>query len=303
MTEKVERLRFTPPLADLSELKTPKSLPLDSHSPSTAQSESPPPPSKPTLEPPRSPILRQIETRELFEELHTQSLEDSQHAIDRRITDIHNFHTKELEKTQELLEKSKKSDYWGTLQEVSELVIGASSTVAGLALLSSGGAGAGLLIASGIFPVANFALKRLGAWEWLADTIAKDNESLHQRISQTIPSAIGLIVAVTSLGGTAAAAHFAGLPFGEKIFSVVQKASSFLSIGTGAMQGIYQTSKTWTESALVLIQTEGQLMRLHLENAMTQMQLMCQNFAAIVDESAEMLTIERQMKQIIHQTV
>lgn len=306
-TEKVEHLCFIPSSLDLSELKTPKSLPLDSHSPSISQSERKTPSSsfssKPILEPPCSPILRQLETRKLFEELHNHTIENNQRSIDMQIANIHAFHMKELEKAQEILNQSKKSNSWGTLQEVSELAIAATSTVAGLTLLATGGVGAGFLIAGGILPIANFSLKKFGAWEWLAGTIAKDNKSLHQQLSQVIPSAIGLTIAVTSLGGAGAAAYFAALPFGEQVFSIVQKASSFLGIATGTMQGACQFSKTCMESALVLIQTEAQLMRLDLEHAMTQMQTTCQNFANIIDESVEMLTLERQMKQIIHQTV
>lgn len=152
--------------------------------------------------------------------------------IDRLQNEVQDLNKQNADKIRESAKRAQESGVWSYLQTIGTYILTAINTVFGFSLLSSGGTSAGaLLIGAGIVSIANDAMTRCGAWEWLAEQIAGENEELARTLSFVLPGACALVSAGMNFAGfSEASALWNNLDTAEQLLLITQVA---LSLGKG----------------------------------------------------------------------
>lgn len=106
-----------------------------------------------------------------------------------------------------LLEKTSQSTkdvtFWGILEDLSHSVLGSLFFLAGTSALSAGAtATGGGLIVSGVLSISQLYMKHVKVWDWMADSMAKDHQTLHKAIQTYLPAAFGIATAALGIYGS-----------------------------------------------------------------------------------------------------
>lgn len=262
-------------------------------------------PSKPVLEEPKAPVMRALGSMRVLEKLADDFMFNNQDKVNAYIARMNTLDEQEAEKMKETIQRTQDAGFWSYLRDIGSMIMAAISSVFGLSILASGGAplvGAAL-VASGILAIFNFTLKESGAWDWVAKQLANDNEELRKKLATLLPAVVSLVCMVIGIAGTVGASMFVHLDTQQKLLKIGEMVMLFANIFLWTTEGINDNFRCQLESALTLLRTENQVMRLKLQNAMTQMQDVCQNQNELTEVAAQIVRTTTRAVQSIHQAV
>lgn len=262
-------------------------------------------PSKPVLEEPKSCVMRALGSMTTLEKLADDFMFLNQDNVNAYIARMNQLDEEETIKMKESIQRTQDTGFWSYLRDLGSMLIAAISTVFGLSILATGGApliGAAL-VASGILAIFNFTLKESGAWDWVAKQLAQDNEELRVKLATLLPAIVSIICMAVGLAGSWGVSALVHLDLQQKLFKIAETALVFGNCMTYFAEGTNEYYKSKLESALTPLRTENQLMRNKLQNAMTQMQEVCQNQSEITETAAQIVKTTTRAVQSIHQAV
>jgi hypothetical protein len=169
---------------------------------------------------------------------------------------IDEISSENIAKLKESAAKANSSVFWSVLKKIATSLLSAFSVIFGISLLASGGAGfiGGAMIASGILSLANFGLAEMGAWDWVAQQLAQDNEERRQKLAMLLPIASGILCAGIGLVGSAWSIGSNAVNFAEKAVSIAQTTLSLFDGVTTLGKGAADANLLWTQADLTLIQ-------------------------------------------------
>jgi hypothetical protein len=259
-------------------------------------------PSKPDLE---KPIWRLLRTVTAIETLSDSFMELGQVSVEMYMARMQTLSKQEMEKIQEALQHAENAGFWQFLQEIASLILSVTSCIFGFNLNSSGQNAllGGVLIASGLLSIANFAFKETGVWDSVASLMAKENEELRKELSRVLPSVIGLTTALISLGGSTYAAAFTSLDTGQKVLKIGETAAATATNLAAMGQSTHEGRKHFAESEFMRTKVEGQLVLVVLQKTMRQMQELCENQAELTEKASNVVRAAERSIQIIHHSV
>lgn len=197
--------------------------------------------------------------------------------VDRLQGEVQELNKQNAEKVRESAKRAQESGIWSYLQTIGGYIITAFNTIFGCSLYSSGNTTAGaLLIAAGVISLANEAMVNWGAWDWLAEQLAGENEELARFLSFALPGACALLAAGLSFGGMSdALGAWNHLDNTQQLLLIMQVALSLgkgvTSVGKGISDYRLQQSKidlTNIECALTLNEKELEMLTFEMERIM-----------------------------------
>lgn len=197
--------------------------------------------------------------------------------IDKLQSEVQDLNKQNAEKIRESAIRAQGSGFWSYLQTIGTYIITAFNTIFGCSLYSSGNTTAGaLLIGAGVLSLANEAMTHWGAWDWLAEQLAGDNEELARFLSLALPGACALIAAGLTFGGLSEAlGAWNNLDSAEQLLLIMQVALSLgkgvTTVGKGISDYRVQQSKidlTNIECALTLNEKELEMLTFEMEKIM-----------------------------------
>lgn len=240
-----------------------------------------------------------------LEQLGSEMIDLNDKRTEYHFQEIQTLDREEMLKMKEAADRAQTSSFWKFLQDIGSLFSAAFSIVLGLPLLFTG-AGTlvgGAMVAAGILSITNFIFKQTDVWNWLAKSIAGDNENLARNLENILPAVVGVVCGVVGLAGSVGAFFFSSLDFGQKIFTIGQTALNFAEGIVSIGSGYSQARMKWTEGDLTEIQTKSQVHKLHMEYLMVQMQDIFREQTKVDEEAGNIFDAINQSNMIISQQI
>lgn len=212
---------------------------------------------RPRLKPPEaiSSHLSEYEYMELMQSIK-KSGNQITNAVGKRIN-IHTAHIQTLsqqrmEKMKESLDKIAANHWWSLFEKATSSLVSAVSFALGIATLGGGGSLVigGVLVISGIGPIASLICTELGVWDAVADQLAHDDEERRNLIKMAIPTGIGITCGAISLFGGSVAPQL-----GRDAFLGVYKQGVSMFVSTLNAASTFGNGL----SSADLIETQGEL--------------------------------------------
>jgi hypothetical protein len=212
---------------------------------------------KPKITHPSRVPFHEMGLIQAFEDLHatgeklvlafTKSLHDGKEKL--RTLSLEN-----IEKLKEAAQRAQESGFWSMLQKIGESILAAITTVLGISLIASGAGSVigGVMIASGILTLANFAMRETGSWDFVAKKLSSDQE-MQKKLVVVLPMATSLVSTVLSLGGSVATTLWTSLSVTQKALALAQTAMSFYQGFTTAGKELAEARALWTQADLALL--------------------------------------------------
>jgi hypothetical protein len=231
--------------------------------------------SKPKITHPSRVPFHEMGLIQAFEDLHatgeklittfTKSLQDGKEKL--RTLSLEN-----IEKLKEAALRAQESGFWSMLQKIGECILAAISTVLGVSLVASGAGSVigGVMIASGILTLANFAMRETGSWDFVAKKLSSDQD-MQKKLVVVLPMATSLVATVLSLGGSVATSLWTSLSMTQKALAFAQTAMSFYQGFTTAGKGLAEAKALWTQADLALLDMHISIERAVFESKNTLM--------------------------------
>jgi len=274
-------------------------------------------PSKPTLEKPKdpkhveeekklktNPVPHLIEMVRCLEKLGKEVSQMQKKRVEALAAKMREFTLEEAKVQEEALALSKQVGLWSFLEDLGNMILGGISSVFGytIATTSSPLVG-GMLITAGVMSVTNIVFKHADVWSYLAHEVAGEDQELEKKLLTYLPAAFGITSTALGIAGTCGAWYIGGLtPMGEFI-SVLNTAASLAQAGTALTNSHFRSKQSWTQADLSLLQNKGQWAKMHIQNAMEEMQEFAESQSAIMELAAQIVNSTRRGIQITQQVV
>jgi uncharacterized protein YoxC len=228
--------------------------------PSATDSIETAPPTPPIYKPskPALPEVRVIRALEKVRQVGHHLVDTHMSAIQRSQSDLQELHKANLEKLHQAAARSQTGKMWDLLKHIGGFILGAISTVLGISLVSTGAGSlvGGVLIASGIVQIANLVLDDLGAWDWIAQKLAHDNEEKREKIARVLPAIVGVLSAASGLAGSAAACFWIPVNGVQQVMALATSAVSIVEGSAAAGKGLSEAQTFFLQGDLTILQNE-----------------------------------------------
>jgi hypothetical protein len=209
-----------------------------------------------------------------------------------------------IEKLRENARRAADSSFWSVLKKIATSLLAAVSIVFGISLIATGGGAliGGAMIASGVLSLANFAMSESGAWEWVANQLARDNEDLRNKLTWILPGAVGILAGGIGLVGSIQGIASGAIQFMEKTMYVLQTAVSLFDAATTVGKGIADARQLWSEADLYKIQGDLTVERNKFDTVMREVEGSMNEFRAVKQKTKKIIqTLSQSNVQLVRQ--
>jgi hypothetical protein len=225
-------------------------------------------------------------------------LENLKHKI-KEISAAH------IQKLKEAAKRASASGFWAMLKKIATCLLSAISIVFGISLVATGGGAliGGAMIASGILSLSNFAMSETGAWDWICEQLAADNEERQKMLSWILPGAVGVIAGGIGIVGSVQGIASGAIQFTEKLMSVAQGALAIFTGMTTIGKGFADARRLWTQSDLDQIQSDLTVERTRFDSVMREIEVSMSDFRIIKSKSKKIIEVLSQSNvQLVRET-
>lgn len=274
-------------------------------------------PTKPVLERPQvakhleeqervktNPVPHLIQMILRLETLGNKGAQLQTERLEALTTEMRTLSLEEAKKQEEALAISKQIGFWSVLEDIGNMILGGISSVFGYTVATSGAPVAGgMLIAAGVLSITNLVLKRADLWSYLAKEIAGEDEELAKTLLTTLPAAFAIASTILGLAGTYGAWQAGHFSHTTQAMAVLQTTVHLVQAGTALTNARLKSNFHWTQADLSRLQFKGTAAKLHVENAMEEMEEVAEQQAGMMELGSQLVGTTRKGIQITQQVV
>lgn len=212
--------------------------------------------------------LRFLSAMEAFRSFGDQMLSTLGTRLEVFRLELQEISAENLRNLKEAAEKAKASDFWSLLKKIATALVSALSIIIGVSLVATG-VGAlvgGAMIASGIFSLANMLMCESGAWDWVAEKLANEDEEKRKMLAIHLPCAVGILAGVIGIFGSAGAFAWSGIDFFDKSVMIAQSTLAIFDGATTVGKGYADANVIWSQADLTKTKSKITIQRQQIEN-------------------------------------
>lgn len=207
--------------------------------------------------PPTLSELRFLGAMEVFRSFGDQALSTFGVRLEAFRLQLQEISAENLQKLEESIANANSSDSWSLLKRIASALLCALSAVTGFALVSAD-AGlliGGLLIASGIFSLANMLASEAGIWKWVAEKLANEDDKRRELLAWILPTAVGTLFGVIGAFGSVGAFAYSGIVFADNAILIAQAGLALFDNATTLGKGYADAKLIWSRADLVKLES------------------------------------------------
>lgn len=228
-------------------------------------------------------VYRFLDTTEESRHLGDQILETLGERLNHVKLKIREISTDNIQKLKEAAQRAADSSFWSILNKIATCLLSALSMVFGISLIASGGGTliGGLMVASGILSLSNFAMSETGAWDWVSKQLASDNEEWQKKLAWILPSAVGILAGGIGIVGSIQSVASGAFQFTEKAVYLAQTVLAIFDAATTFGKGHADAHLIWAQSDVSKIQADLTVERTNFDSVMKEIEGSLSDFRAI----------------------
>jgi hypothetical protein len=271
-----------------------KTVQLQSDERTTLKTSTLPPPRLQSSKPVLAPELSIIESMDRVYEAAGAHVTETVNEMAKEKDRMKELHIEKGKKLEETAKRLEQRDTWSILKKIGSAFMSAVSAVFGGTIIGGAPFIGGALIASGLASIANLIMVETGAWNGIAEKIAKGNIEKEKRLASLIPGIIGTATSVVGLLGSAGAVFWAPLNFKQLVSgigtSALNLSQAVLTAGTAVAESrslSAQGDVAFLEREVLIHQTTFEQNAGQIEHLMKNQSEASSRAARIVDSAIQ----------------